>query len=279
MKKIIAAFDGLKYSTSTQDYAIAIAKLTGAFLVGVFLDDIAYVTYKIYDLATSQGTLENNIKEASGRDMAKRDEAAKAFEKACSEAKLKYTVHRDYKTAIQELKLESVYADLLVIDSKETLSNHNETAPTRFIGDLLSDVQCPVLVVNQKYRPVENVVILYDGTPSSVHAIKMFDYLLPQIKNTDTRIVYVNSSSKPSNIPHIKLMKEFIKRHWTKAKYVITRGNAESKIISYLKTMPKDTLVILGAYQRGAISRWVKESMADTLMRELKLALFIAHNK
>ena len=36
MKKIIAAFDGLKFSKSTRDYAIQIAKENNAHLVGVF---------------------------------------------------------------------------------------------------------------------------------------------------------------------------------------------------------------------------------------------------
>ena len=48
MKKIIAAFDGLKFSVSTRDYAIQISQTNDAHLVGVFLDD--HTSYKIYDL-------------------------------------------------------------------------------------------------------------------------------------------------------------------------------------------------------------------------------------
>ena len=39
------------------------------------------------------------------------------------------------------------------------------------------------------------------------------------------------------------------------------------------------SLVVLGAYQRGMVSRWFRASMADVLMRDLKLPLFIAHSK
>jgi hypothetical protein len=39
MKKIIAALDGLKFSGSTRDYAIQLARQNNAHLVGVFLDD------------------------------------------------------------------------------------------------------------------------------------------------------------------------------------------------------------------------------------------------
>jgi hypothetical protein len=55
----------------------------------------------------------------------------------------------DRNIAIQELKHESIYT-LLIIDSKETLTHYTEKLPTRFIRDLLSDAQCPVLIVPKK---------------------------------------------------------------------------------------------------------------------------------
>lgn len=42
MKKIIAAFDGLKYSESTRDYAIYLTKQTNTHLIGIFMDDPTY---------------------------------------------------------------------------------------------------------------------------------------------------------------------------------------------------------------------------------------------
>jgi hypothetical protein len=55
MNKIIAAFDGLKYSESTGDYAIDIAKITDSKITGVFLDDRTYTSFKIYDLVLDHG--------------------------------------------------------------------------------------------------------------------------------------------------------------------------------------------------------------------------------
>jgi len=53
----------------------------------------------------------------------------------------------------------------------------------------------------------------------------------------------------------------------------------EIEIVDYLKKEKNSTLVVLGAYRRSMVSRWFRESMADVLMRDLKLPLFIAHNK
>ena len=278
MKKIIAAFDGLKYSGSTSDYAIYLAKQTDTHLVGVFMDDQIYTSYKIYDLIEKEGVSEEKLKKFKAKDKAARDAAAENFEKACQQSGLEYTLHHDHNIAIQELKHESIYADLLIIDSKETLTHYTEKLPTRFIRDLLGDAQCPVLIVPQKYKPLDKIILLYDGEPSSVHAIKMFNYLLPQLENLDTEIITVNPINTTLHLPDNKLMKEFMKRHYPKAKYIVTKGWAEDEIVKHLKQISDNALVVIGAHRRGPVSRWFRESMADSLMREVKLPLFIAHN-
>src|SRR5688572_19890373 len=183
MKKIIAAFDGLKYSESTRDYAIYLAKQTNAHLVGVFMDDPTYTSYKIYELIAKEGVSVDKLKKFEAKDKATRDAAAKNFKKTCQQPGLEFSIHHDHNIALQSLKHESIYADLVVIDSKETLTHHSEKLPTRFIRDLLSETQCPVLIVPQKFNPVQKIVLLYDGGPSSVYAIKMFSYLLPGLKD------------------------------------------------------------------------------------------------
>ena len=278
MKKIIAAFDGLKYSGSTRDYAIYLAKQTNTHLVGIFMDDPTYTSYKIYELIVKEAVSEDKLKIFEAKDKATRAAAAENFEKACQQSGLEYTLHHDRNIAIQDLKHESVYADLLIIDSKETLTHYTEKLPTRFIRDLLGDAQCPVLIVPQKYKPVDKIILLYDGEPSSVHAIKMFSYLLPQLKHLNTEVISVKPVNSILHLPDNKLMKEFMKRHYPKAKYTVMKGWAEDEIVKHLKQTSENALVVMGAYRRGPVSRWFRESMADSLMKEVKLPLFIAHN-
>jgi hypothetical protein len=279
MKKIIAAFDGLKFSESTRDYAIYLAKQTNTHLVAVFMDDPTYTSYKIYELIAKDGVAEDKLKKLDAKDKATRYAASSNFEKACQKAGLEYTVHHDRTVALPEFKHESIYTDLLVIDSKETLTHYTEKLPTRFIRDLLSDTQCPVMIVPPKYKPLQKVILLYDGGPSSVYAIKMFSYLLPQLKYLDTEVISVKQVDSTLHMPDNKLMKEFMKRHYPKAKYTLMKGFAEDEILKHLKQTQENALVVLGAYRRGTVSRWFRESMADTLMKEVKLPLFIAHNK
>lgn len=279
MKKITAAFDGLKFSESAKEFATHLAKLANAHLVGIFLDDFTYHSYKIYDLISKEGVSDKILNKYEGKDKTTRDKAVSNFENACQKVPLNYTVHHDRNIAIQELLHESIYTDLLIIDSKETLTHYEEKPPTQFIRDLLTDVQCPVLLVPPKYKAIDKIVLLYDGEPSSVYAIKMFSYMFPFLKHLDTEVLTVKNTDQTLHVPDKKLMKEFMKRHFPKATYTTLKGISESEIINHLKEEKENVLVVLGAYRRGMVSRWFRTSMADVLMKEVKMPLFIAHNK
>jgi len=280
MKKIIVAFDGLRFSESAKNYALQVCKQNDAHLVGVFLEDFTYTGYKIYDLVSANGGIIGPAKKRLEKKDAKlRAAAVTNFEKACTDAGLKFSVHRDRHAAIRELLHESIYADMLIIDSIETLSHHPERPPTGFIRDLLTHVQCPVLLVPHIYKPVKKVIVLYDGEPSSVHAIKMFSYTMDPLGQSAIEVLSVNSKIPSLHVPDSKLMKEFMARHFANCSFTVLKGLPETEILAHLKKQEVNCLIILGAYRRSMVSRWFRASMADTLMQNLKLPLFIAHNK
>ncbi len=280
MKKFLAVFDGFNMSKSTLDYAIQLTQVADASLVGVFLDDAIYRSYNVTKVIRSNTNYDEKMKELDAKDKKKRDEAAQQFQKACSKAGIRYSIHRDKDIAINALKQESMFADLMVINEFETFTRYKQKSPTRFMKDLLIDVQCPVLVVPDKFKPVDKIVLLYDGGPSSLYAIKMFSYLFGGSMNLPVEVFTVKEDyMATTRVPNNKLMREFIKRHFPRANYTITKGSAEEQITGHLRNHKENELVVLGAYRRSELSRWFKTSMADTLMQELDTPLFIAHNK
>lgn len=278
-KKVLAVFDGYKFSKSTLDYAIQFTKEANAFLVGIFLDDSIYRSYSLLKVMKANKNAEKLMGELDAKDQEKRDVAVKQFERACAQAGIQYTYHRNTGIAIQELKQESIFADLMVINDSETFNRFSENPPTRFIKDLLGDVQCPVLIVPNEYKPIDKITLLYDGGPSSVYAIKMFSYLFGDVTETPVEVFTVKEPMTGTHLPNNKLMREFIKRHFPNAKYIVEKGEAEKHVLGHLRHQKGDELVVLGAYRRSEISRWFKTSMADILMKELNTPLFIAHNK
>jgi len=280
MKKFLAVFDDYKISKSTLEFAIQLTQTVNAHLVGIFLDEIRYHRYNTTKVRKNYKDFDTVINKMNAKDKVKRDETAQLFQKACGKAGIQFSMHRISGIALQELKHESMFADLLIINEYENYIKYKEDPPSRFIKDLLSDVQCPVLVVPNSFKPVEKIVLLYDGGPAALYAVKMFSYLFGNFQDLPVEVFTVKDYfMATSRVPDNKLMREFIKRHFPKAIYRVVKGSPEEQIIGHLRNHKENELVVLGAYRRSELSRWFKTSMADTLMKELDTPLFIAHNK
>lgn len=280
MKKFLAVFDGYKVSKSTMAYAQELAYTANAHLVGVFLDDSIYRSYNIVKVLKTPGDTGKLIKQLDEKDQKKRDDAVRIFEQSCGTAKINFSVERHGNDALQVLKEQSMFADLLVISGQETFSRYKQKPPTRFMKDLLADVQCPVLVVPGIYKPIDKITLLYDGGPSSLYAVKMFSYLLGNFNEAPVEVFTVKDNFMDTlRLPNNKPMRAFIKRHFPKAVFKVVKGVPEEQVLGHLRNHEENEMVVLGAYRRSEISRWFKTSMADTLMSELETPLFIAHNK
>ena len=280
MKKFLAVFDGYHFSTATMRYGIQLAQIAQAQLVGVFLDESSYRSFNIATVMTSEDEPEKKIKSLEEKDKQKREEAVRQFQTACTKAGIAYVVHRDKGIAIQELIQETMFADLLIIDKHENFSRRRQKPPTAFIRQLLASLQCPAVVVPSSYKAVDKIVLLYDGQPSSVYAFRQFSYLLGDMENTAVEVVTAkNESMATTRLPHNKLVREWMKKHYPKAEFSLLKGEAEKKIAAHLDKYGSNELVVLGAYRRSEVSRWFRTSMADVLMQELDTPLFIAHNK
>jgi nucleotide-binding universal stress UspA family protein len=280
MKKFIAVFDGLNFNASSLRYSLFLSQHAKVHLVGIFLEDYTRHSYGVAEITGYEGSdFDKHMHDLNEKEKEDRDSSVEQFELACQDAGINYSVHRDRNVALQEVLHESIYADLVIIGSEETLTRYQEPLPSRFIRELLNDVQCPVLIVPAKYKPVDKVVMLYDGEPSSVFAVRSFSYLFESLKHLETEIVTVKPAEESLHLPDNRLIKEFIRRHYPKAEYVILKGLPEDVIIKYLNREKKNPLVVLGAYRRNKFSRLFRPSMADYLLQHLDMPLFIAHNK
>lgn len=278
MKKISAVFDGLKFADSTLAYGIKLAESSKALLSGVFLESFLYNSYSMNDLIGSHGYSSVKMKHLLEKDKETRIKSVDIFEEACKKAHISYSIHHDPSFAVPEVLRESIYSDLLLISAGETFSYLPDHRPTHFIRELLAGTQCPVMIIPRHYREIEKVLLLYDGKPAAVHPIKMFNYMMPWLRSKATEVVTVADARDMAELPDEILVKEFIACHYPAATYTLLNGDPEGELIAYLKNSRKNALVVLGAYQRSGASRWFRSSMADRLMEDVDMPLFIAHH-
>jgi len=280
MLKIIIAIDSLRPSKSAISYALHVAKTLNAHLVAVFLDDFSNRSYKSYQMLHNRMTISQQEYDlCNEHDEILRKNSITFFEIAAAEEKINYTIHHDRHHSLKELTEESKYADLLVINKNETFSQFAENAPTHFIRNLLRETHCPVLIVPEQYAKIAKVVFLYDGETYATEAIMKFSYLFPVFNNEPVEVMTVKPVKKSgSHVPNNHLMKEYMRRHYPDATFTVSKGLPDIEIVNHLKSKYDHALIVLGAYHRGKISRIIKPSITEVLLRELKTPLFINNN-
>jgi len=277
MKKIIAAFDGLRFSNSTMEYAIFLAQQSNASLSGIFLSENTRLGYAIYETVIKQSLSgESILDEISETDTEIINDSIHAFESACQTAGIKYNVRSDKHYTANDLLHETIFADLLVIDADETFSYLERAVPSGLVKNILQNTFCPVIAVPLKFIRITEIAFLYDGSAASVNAIKMFDYTLPGMKKLKTKLFYAKPKNDPSFLPDNRLLKEWMKKHFPKAQYKVFVGS-EIEIIEALAAENPGILIVSGAYNRKNISMWLRHSFADKCLSELKAPVFIAH--
>ena len=276
MKKILAAFDGTKYSEGASKYAIELAKASHAMLVGVFIQDMRYTSFT-YAYAWDQPFVDfTSIEKSQQEEKEKIDLNIKLFKRACEDKGVHHKIHLDKGVPLHELQNESAFSDLIIIDSQTGFFSLGDKNPSTFLKDFLTESYCPVLIVPHHYTFFDKAVLCYDGSPSSVYAIKMFNYLFPELRDLETVVATVNETS--SN--HLKEgwnFKDLIQLHYKNSDYMVMKGNAEEELITYLKTSGEHAVVVMGAYGRSAISKLFHQSLSNRVIQEVNVPVFITH--
>jgi len=276
MKKILVAFDGLNYSPSLTDYAIEISRGSNSLVVGIFLYDLRY-TNLIYTYAYEiPATLAYSVEKIEKDDEQKISDHIRSFAAACENEGINHKVHLDRGVPLMELLKESAFADMILIDAKTSFFDFGEEAPSAFLKDLLAEAKCPVMIVPGKSEEIKNVVISYDGSESSIYAMKMFSYLFPEWNAKNTTIVSVNKSST-NHVPEGRNVKDLADRHFKNLKYEVLNGNATDELPKFLKKNKSNSMVVMGAYGRTALSRMFHASISNKVIKDLKMPVFITH--
>jgi hypothetical protein len=133
-----------------------------------------------------------------------------------------------------------------------------------------------VLIVPEKFVFPESNILAYDGSESSVYAIKQFAYLFPELTGNKTVLVFMDDSDNP--IPDENNIKELVARHFPD----LTLLKLELPSTKYFATWineKNNALLVSGAYGRSSFSQLFKKSFVSDVIRDHRLPVFISHRK
>ena len=276
MKKILLVFDGNHFSEGAFAFARELNEKNPVLLTGVFLPQADFVDLWSYTDGAMIGPL--FLSRIEGEEPGKLEKNITHFETLCLKNGIDFRVHKDFnELVLPELIKETRFADLLIIGSESFFASLGTHEPNDFLKDTLHEVECPVLVVPEDFSFPKTNVLAYDGSRSSVYAIKQFAYLFPEFAGNTTILVYAKENGELS-LPDEINMEELVARHYKDL--TITKLNADAK--DYFRTPileRKKALVVSGSFGRTGLSTLFKKSFVNDLIRDHKIPVFIAHRK
>ena len=205
------------------------------------------------------------------------NETARIFKDHCTKKSIPFSIFKINGDPVNEIINESRYSDILVMDPAVS-AYAGEEAPSALLKEILANIECPVIVSPDNFEKIDEIIFCFDGSDSSIFAMKQFTYLIPQLRDQRVSLVEVNHSSKEGFSEGHKKMTEWLVAHYDTVLNVELKGDVRKELLSYLSAQ-KDKMVVMGAYGRSQLSQFFKRSTADVLIREVDLPFFITHYK
>ena len=272
MRKILLAINALDLNTPSIDFACYIAALTKSKVTGVFLENVLNeeITEDAYVSRLNENELSHNQRQAIV------DQNIQLFKNICQEKGIAACIHRDRGMPATEIIEESRFADLIIVEPDMSFKKKLEGSPSGFVKDILVEAECPVIISPQSFDGVDEIMFSYNGSKSSVFAIKQFTYLLPELRNKKITLVEVNKSNELTVRSKPKIF-EWLKNYYSDVHYEILYGEAEEELFKHVFEK-RNIMLVMGAYGRNPISSFLKESRAALIVRTTNLPIFITHH-
>ena len=278
MKKILVAFDGSYYSESALEYAIQIARSSNSLIYGIFLEDLtAYHQFSpVFSAPEMMGLADEAIIELKKENKQNIEENITHFRETCSKAGIQYEVDEESGIPSQELIKESMYADLVITGSVTYFSNVSYAADSSLVSDLLENSHSPVLVVPEQHYQIQSIVLAFDGSASSIYAIKTFLYLFADfVKDKNVTLLSVVKDEN-DHIEGERRLLNYIKNYQPEAKHEKITGKPVDEILHFAK-LSQNSLVVMGSFGRGAFSKLFKTSVGEKIVKSKSVPVYVAH--
>lgn len=264
MKKIITLFDIANAPWHVLTFAIKIAKADGIPVTGVFLSERRTKTPLRYpfpnDLALTEDKLSNEF--ISHENALLLDDNIKLFTDECVNEGIPFEIRKN--VSIESLINESKSIDLVVADTRAD-----------FLDELLPKISCPVCITSENDLPAKLVLLLDEGG-SSRNAIEKFAALFPRLAALPSEVVSINLTEAQQTANE-----EYVKQHLPKQFSSLThknlQGNTKKELLKFLDHEQEHVMVVMGAFGRSGVSMFFRESLANVVLRETRLSLFIVH--
>lgn len=277
MEKILYVTDAVKMNRQCLEFACYISNLTHSALTGVFLEN------RVLELRSSEALREMAVCEpVPGARLEEqkelyRDENIAHFKNICEMNGVNCYIHQDPGMPLAEVERESRYADVMIVDAATSFSWQPEPAPTVFTREVLEKSECPVIIAPESFNGINEIVLTYNGSSSSVFAIKQFTHLFPALRDCQVTVLNITDPGKAIKGDKEKL-EEWLSAHYENVSLLVLEDtNVKARLLEYLFGKEK-IFIVMGAFGRSLLSNVIIPNPATPVVELVTQPIFIAHH-
>ena len=270
MKKILIILNESHIPQQVIKRAIHIAKESKSLLEAVFINDINGLDFD-YPFPNDLFLLGEKVRAETRTEESMKllESMAQVFKDECNEQGIEYKIEIDKAVSLKHLITLSSFADLIIADSKSDSDEYS-------LKDLLADAHCPLLLVSKNAEPVAKVYVAYDGSASSMFAVKMFSYIFPEYMNFNIHLFQI-ASGDTTAITHLDEIKSWATKHFSNINFELIKGNTKIELVEHIRQGSEKAIIVMGAYSGSSVARLFLKSTAESVINETNASLFITH--
>lgn len=273
MNKIILLSDKEQVPKGAFDFACMLNRKEPILLTGVFLPKVDYWNSLFF---YSYGAAAPLLFYTPEQEVLVADEAVPTFRKRCQQNGIEYRVHeKAYEDIKEELRIETRFADLLLFSNEAFYKDLDDVVSDEYTGHTIRHAECPVVAVPERFEEPNSIILAYDGSASSVYAIRQFAMLIPELAKLDTLLVYVHPDAG-AEIPDKAYIEELTARHFPNLSFLHLDINPKKYFSTWLADR-KNAMLVTGSQGRGGLSQLFRKSFISDILKEYMLPVFIAH--
>ncbi len=282
MKRILFVTNALSLSEDVLRFAVSIAGVEKNELTGMFIHDASFWSAPGVSMVAGQTYVEEIVPDAEERKAVadKTDANVTRFTEACVASGITSKVIREAGSPIDIILKESRFADYIIVDPLLSFTG-DEHIPTSLVKDILHNAECPVLLSGDAHRPLEEVVIAYNGSAAAVAAAKQFCYQMPELSSKRITVLRANEEGNDNESDDtLESFLVWLRMHCPNITVTTVDGAIGDVLFSYFMddTDNWQKMLVAGAFGRSAFSRFFKPGAAEVVVKATATPVFIAHH-
>jgi len=274
MKRVLLTFSDNHFSMAALNFVCAMNRMEPVCLTGIFLSRFDFSD--LLNMASTDVPDGDTISPAEIPASVQTNRNIVLFECYCRKNHINFRSHTEYVNAsLEELKMQSRFADLLVVSSEQFYKHAGEASENFYLNYVLHELECPLVIVPEKPCSPETNILAYDGSASSVFAIRQFAALFPGWTSHPT-IVFHSVKTGADEWPKEAEIRELIATYFSNTTWQLLVLPPNDGMNTWLAGHGNG-IIVSGSYGRSGVSMLFRKSYTTEPVNDFQLPIFITH--